>query len=77
MTLRDQLLTVLHGGKADRVPFTCYEGLVPEGGWEIENLTVDGAVDPSVVRSRSTVCSTPETRMAPVPKTFHHQERLT
>jgi hypothetical protein len=46
MTLRDQLLTVLHGGRADRVPFTCYEGLVPEGGWEIENLTVVGSVSP-------------------------------
>ena len=41
MTLREQLMIVLRGGKADRVPFTCYQGLVP-GMTEIENLTLVG-----------------------------------
>jgi len=40
MTLREQLMTVLRGGKADRVPFTCYKGLLPPGGEVIENLTL-------------------------------------
>lgn len=29
MTKREQLMTVLRGGKADQVPFTCYDGLIP------------------------------------------------
>lgn len=38
MTLREQVLTVVRGGKVDRVPFTCYLGLFPPGAEEIENL---------------------------------------
>lgn len=40
MSLRDDLMTTLHGGKPDRVPFTCYEGLLPDGAREIENLAL-------------------------------------
>lgn len=53
MTLRDQVLTAVRGGSTDRVPFTCYEGLMPEGGRDIENL--------ALVTSASTVrVETPE-----------------
>ena len=38
MTPREELLNVLRGGKADRVPFTCYTGLMPPGADEIPNL---------------------------------------
>lgn len=38
MTPREQLLTVLRGGRVDRVPFTCYTGLMPEGAAGIGNL---------------------------------------
>jgi hypothetical protein len=41
MNLREQLMTVLRGGVADRVPFTCYQGLVP-GMTDIPNLTLVG-----------------------------------
>lgn len=40
MTLREQVLTVVRGGKTDRVPFTCYKGLLPEDGLEIERLAL-------------------------------------
>jgi len=32
MTHRERLMTVLRGGKADRVPFTCYDWLIPNTG---------------------------------------------
>lgn len=40
MTLREQVLHVVCGGRADRVPFTCYLELVPPGGEQIENLAL-------------------------------------
>jgi Arc/MetJ family transcription regulator len=46
MNLRDQVMTALHGGRPDRVPFTCYEGLLPEGALEIDNLAIVGSVQP-------------------------------
>jgi len=38
MTLREHALAAVRGARSDRVPFTCYQGLLPEGGAEIENL---------------------------------------
>ncbi len=38
MTLREKVLHVVRGGRADTVPFTCYLGLAPEAAREIENL---------------------------------------
>ena len=38
MTLREQVLAAVRGGGTDRVPFTCYLGLVASGAEEIENL---------------------------------------
>jgi len=38
MTFRDQVLTTVRGGACDRVPFTCYKGLLPEGGDQIEGI---------------------------------------
>ncbi len=40
MTLREQVLTVVRGGKVDRVPFTCYKGLLPAGEILVENLAL-------------------------------------
>ncbi|MEA3401374.1 MAG: uroporphyrinogen decarboxylase family protein [Armatimonadota bacterium] len=38
MTLREQVLAAVRGESGDRVPFTCYQGLLPEGAHDIENL---------------------------------------
>lgn len=38
MTLREQTLAAVRGERTDRVPFTCYQGLLPEGGERIEGL---------------------------------------
>ncbi len=40
MTLREQVLTVVRGGRTERVPFTCYLGLLPDGGSAIEDLAL-------------------------------------
>jgi hypothetical protein len=40
MTLRERVLHVVRGGRAEVVPFTCYLGLVPEGGLSIPNLAL-------------------------------------
>lgn len=38
MTLRERTLAALRGEETDRVPFTCYQGLLPEGGEAIDGL---------------------------------------
>lgn len=38
MTLREQTLAALRGARTERVPFTCYLGLLPEGGEAIPSL---------------------------------------
>jgi hypothetical protein len=48
MDLRQRTVTALRGGKPDRVPFTCYAGLAPEGADQIENLLL--VVTPPIYR---------------------------
>ena len=38
MTIRENIETALRGGRPERTPFTCYEGLWPVGAEEIEGL---------------------------------------
>ncbi|MGD9496861.1 MAG: uroporphyrinogen decarboxylase family protein [Armatimonadota bacterium] len=40
MTLREQTLAALRGEQTERVPFTCYQGLLPEGGEAIKGLAL-------------------------------------
>ncbi|MGC9318072.1 MAG: uroporphyrinogen decarboxylase family protein [Armatimonadota bacterium] len=38
MTLRERTLAAVRGERTDVVPFTCYQGLLPQGAEDIENL---------------------------------------
>ncbi|MFP3904579.1 MAG: uroporphyrinogen decarboxylase family protein [Armatimonadota bacterium] len=38
MTLREHVLAAVRGENTDQIPLTCYDGLLPDGGEDIENL---------------------------------------
>ncbi len=57
MTIREQALVALRGEQTDRVPFTCYQGLLPEGGEAIDGLGL-------VVSARVASTDTPGVRIS-------------
>jgi len=60
MTLREHALAAVRGEKTDRVPFTCYQGLLPEGGEEIDNLCLVTSARVANVETPGVTISTEE-----------------
>lgn len=61
MTLREQTLAAVRGARTGRVPFTCYRGLLPEGGEQIEGLCLVTSAPVASVETPGVSISTEET----------------